>query len=209
MHEEGDIDPTGIQRRNDLADELRIADHKKKIGSLFEEHNAALIRFLSARLPSEEEAKEIAQEAYVKLLGLDEPAAINHFRAYLFRVAANLAANRLTQQHRRAELRKKALVGAASTGPSPERTLYAAQKLAVIQEAIEELPAKCRTAFLLRKVHQLSTTETGERMGLTGRMVRLYVARGLAHCTERLQAVMRDTDATDEQYSRTGHDQET
>ena len=199
VHEEGDIDPSGIRRKNDLADEFSIADHKKKIGSLFEEHNAALIRFLSARLPSEEEAKEIAQEAYVKLLGLDEPAAINHFRAYLFRVAANLAANRLKQQHRRAELRNMALVGAPKSSPSPERTLHARQVLAVFEEAVQELPAKCRTAFLLRKVHQLSTRETGERMGLTGRMVRLYVARGLAHCTERLQAAMRNKDAIDEQ----------
>ena len=80
----------------------------------------------------------------------------------------------------------------ARTSPSPERTLHSAQKLAVIQEAIQELPAKCRTAFLLRKVHQYSTKETGERMGLTGRMVRLYVARALAHCTDRLQLAMRE-----------------
>ena len=209
MHKGGDIQPTSNQDKKDIADEVHFADHKERVGSLFEEHNAALISFLSARLPSEEEAKEIAQEAYVKLLGLDEPAAINHFRAYLFRVAANLAADRLKQRHRRAELRNMAFVGAARTSPSPEKTLHAAQKLAIIQEAIQELPAKCRTAFLLRKVHQFSTRETGERMGLTGRMVRLYVARAMAHCTERLQSAMWAKDTNDAQVSRTSHDQET
>lgn len=209
MHKGGDIQPTNNQDKKDIADEVHFADHKERVGSLFEEHNAALISFLSARLPSEEEAKEIAQEAYVKLLGLDEPAAINHFRAYLFRVAANLAADRLKQRHRRAELRNMAFVGAARTSPSPEKTLHAAQKLAIIQEAIQDLPAKCRTAFLLRKVHQFSTRETGERMGLTGRMVRLYVARAMAHCTERLQSAMQGRDTNDAQVSRTSHDQET
>ena len=152
MHKGGDIQPTNNQDKKDIADEVHFADHKERVGSLFEEHNAALISFLSARLPSEEEAKEIAQEAYVKLLGLDEPAAINHFRAYLFRVAANLAADRLKQRHRRAELRNMAFVGAARTSPSPEKTLHAAQKLAIIQEAIQELPAKCRTAQAYPKV---------------------------------------------------------
>lgn len=208
MRKERDIKPTSIQRNKDLADKVHSADHAQRVGSLFEEHNAALISFLSARLPSEEEAKEIAQEAYVKLLGLDEPAAINHFRAYLFRVAANLAADRLKQQHRRAELRNLALVGAPRSSPSPEKTLHAAQKLAVIQEAIHELPAKCRTAFLLRKVHQFTTQETGEKMGLTGRMVRLHVARALAHCSERLQSAMKEKDTTNAQVSRTSHDQE-
>lgn len=209
MRKKGKIMPSGSRRPEDSADEVSSPAHQQKVGALFEEHNAALIRFLSARLPSEEEAREIAQEAYVKLLGLDEPDAINHFRAYLFRVARNLAADRLQQRHRRRELRNLALVGAARTSPSPERALYAAQKLAVIQEAVLELPAKCRTAFLLRRIHQFSTVEIAERMGLTGRMVNLYVARALAHCAERLESAKKDTNSIETRVSRTRHDQET
>ena len=40
------------------------------IQRLFEEHNRTLIGFLRARLRSEAEARDVAQEAYVRLLQL-------------------------------------------------------------------------------------------------------------------------------------------
>ena len=47
---------------------------------LFREHNAALLRFIAAKVGSEQEAREIAQEAYVHLLQLDHPEAISYLR---------------------------------------------------------------------------------------------------------------------------------
>lgn len=48
----------------------------------FRNHNQTLVRFLKARLGSEQEAKEVAQEAYVKLLQLERAGAISFMRAY-------------------------------------------------------------------------------------------------------------------------------
>ena len=195
MQQEEEKDTLAFRRGAAILQEPGGDSHRKRVTSLFEDHNSALIRFLSARLRSEEEAKEIAQEAYVKLLGLDRPDTISHFRAYLFRVAANLAKDRLKQRSRRAALRTVALAGADDVSPSPERSIHAKQELSIVRHAIEELSPKCRTAFLLYKVHQLSIQETAERMGLSVRMVRFYVARALAHCAERLLAEIPDADS--------------
>jgi RNA polymerase sigma-70 factor (ECF subfamily) len=40
------------------------------IERLFREHNEALLRFLTVRLHSYQDAREVAQEAYVRLLSL-------------------------------------------------------------------------------------------------------------------------------------------
>src|SRR5947209_4337020 len=69
------------------------------VGRLFREHNQTLVRYLRARLGSEQEAKEVAQEAYVKLLQLERVGAISFMRAYLFRIAANLAIDRIRQRN--------------------------------------------------------------------------------------------------------------
>src|SRR6266853_5926060 len=61
---------------------------------LFREHNEALIRFLTARLRSYQDAREVAQEAYVRLLSLDQPGAVSYLRAFLFKTAANIAIDR-------------------------------------------------------------------------------------------------------------------
>ena len=47
-----------------------------KIDRLFREHNDALLRVLNARLRSPQEAREVAQEAYVQLLGLNDLNAV-------------------------------------------------------------------------------------------------------------------------------------
>src|SRR5580698_6212816 len=77
---------------------VREEGHAARIDHLFREHNDALVRFLSARLGSYQDAREVAQEAYVRLLNLDRPGAVNFLRALLYKTAANLAIDRLRHQ---------------------------------------------------------------------------------------------------------------
>lgn len=162
-------------------------DYEKHIARLFEEHNQNLLRFVTARLHSPQEAKEIAQEAYVRLLNLDESNSVSYMRAYLFRIAANLVVDRLKQRERRSELRNLAFFDEEVSSPPPESLLNARDKLELIQIAISELPPKCRKAFLLHKIHNMSIEKTSEEMNLSTRMVRIYVARAVAFCKERLE----------------------
>jgi hypothetical protein len=52
------------------------------VAGLFREHKAALLRFAAAKLGSEHEAREVAQEAYVRLLRLDHRQTIGFLCAY-------------------------------------------------------------------------------------------------------------------------------
>jgi len=162
------------------------SDYEMHIGRLFEEHNQNLLRFVTARLHSPQEAKEIAQEAYVRLLNLDEPNTVSYLRAYLFRIAANLVVDRLKQRERRSELRNLVFFEDDAFSPPPESILNAHDQLKLIQNAISELPPKCQKAFLLHKIHSMSIEETSKEMNLSTRMVRIYVARAVAYCQERL-----------------------
>src|SRR5262245_27837684 len=65
---------------------------------LFEEHNRKLIRFLLARLQNEQDAVEIAQEAYVQLLQLEKAGSVGLLQAYLFKIARNLAVDRVRRR---------------------------------------------------------------------------------------------------------------
>src|ERR1700733_2821570 len=73
-------------------------DRAALVLGLFREHNQALIGFLLGRVNSQQEAQEIAQEAYVRMLELDTAGAVGFLRAYLFKLAANLAVDRARQR---------------------------------------------------------------------------------------------------------------
>jgi RNA polymerase sigma-70 factor (ECF subfamily) len=153
---------------------------------LFREHNAALLRFISAKVGSQHEAREIAQEAYVHLLQLDHPEAISYLRAFLFKTAANLAIDRLRQRGRRAQYSASADVDLVPFELTPERQLSGQQAMAVFRSAVAQLPAKCRQAFLMHRVSGLQIVEIADHMGIGACMVRRYIARGLDHIRQRL-----------------------
>ena len=171
----------------------RVAESRRqRIERLYSDHNRTLVRFINARLHNEQEAKEVAQEAYVRLLNLDEPDAVSYLRAFLFRIAANLASDRLKQKARRRDLRD-GLSFEHVDGRSPEAGCLAREELELIRQAVAELPPKCRMAFMLVKFGERSFDEVAEQMGLSTRMVRIYVARALAHCQRHIAEPARNT----------------
>jgi RNA polymerase sigma factor (sigma-70 family) len=168
--------PSDAYERTDATDVERI----------FREHNDALLRFITAKLGSKQEAREVAQEAYVKLLSLEHREAVSYLRAFLFKTAANLAIDRLRRRSRRGFVMGSANLDRAVFELSPEREVEGEQAIARLREAIDELPPNCREAFLLYRLEELSCGEIAVRLGLQQRMVWKYIARALEYIRNRL-----------------------
>jgi RNA polymerase sigma factor (sigma-70 family) len=158
------------------------------VAELFRAHNESLLRFLSARLRSRQEAQEVAQEAYVRLLNLDQPGAISFLRAFLFKTAANLAVDRMRSQSRRQRLGDRGLFEEFRENITPERVAAGTQGVAVVTRLLEELPPKCRQAFLLNRVQGLQPAQIATQMGVSERTVRHYILKAFQHCREGLDA---------------------
>lgn len=157
-----------------------------EIDRLYRENNAALLRFVTTKLGSTEEAKEIAQEAYVRLLGLSDRGAISYLRAFLFKTAANLATDRLRERGRRGPLLCPGNLDLGVFELSPERQIDGEQALQRLHEGIAELPEKCREVFLLYRLEGLRAQEIALRVGIHERMVWLYIARALEYLRARV-----------------------
>ena len=164
---------------------------------LFREHNEALVRFLRVKLCSEQDARDVAQEAYVRLLNLGTSDSISFFQAYLFKVANNLAIDRLRHQGRVDAHRATVPSDVPERASSAEEEAAATEKIERIRRYAGELPAKCRKAFLLRKFHRLSVRDIAGQLDVSERMVRNYLRRALEYCRQRL-----DEDMAEERMDR-------
>jgi RNA polymerase sigma factor (sigma-70 family) len=165
--------------------------HAECVSRLFREHNRALVGFVYARVKSEPEAREIAQEAYVKLLQLDAPEVAGFLRAYLFRIAENLAFDRLRQRRSRGRLDSLLSLDEMDLEASAERTAIAREELALIEQAVSELPPKCQEAFRQHRLADLSIGDVARRMKVSERMVRKHIARALVYIRLRREGVPR------------------
>ena len=162
------------------------------IERLFREHNEALIRFLRGRVGSRNEALEVAQEAYVRLLSLDQPGAVSYLRAFLFKTAANIAIDRHRRHSSYDRVACQSLFGELAEERTPERQVAAEQSLQRLEKLIESMPAKCRAAFIMSQIQGLDAATIASHLGVTDSMVRKYVVRALLHCRQQMDLERND-----------------
>jgi RNA polymerase sigma factor (sigma-70 family) len=147
-----------------------------------------LVRFIARRLRSVADARDVAHEAYVRLLRVERKDLIRDPQAYLYRIAVNILYE--------FELKKKAdAIGLARCAEClvaeaafshPEQDVEALQARKRIEAVLGQLSPRCRAVFILCRRDGLSYKEISARIGISTNMVKKYLARGLRHCREHL-----------------------
>jgi RNA polymerase sigma-70 factor (ECF subfamily) len=164
------------------------------VSQLFREHNRVLVAYLTSRLRSEHEAKEVALEAYVRLLQLQQPDRPSLLRAYLFKTATNLAIDRLrhrTIQHRAQQQPElfEELHTTRGELDDPAKQLLAREQADRLLGFLQELPIKCQHVIDLHRLRGLPQHEVAMRVGISERMVRRYVTYAMVYCHLRLDGM--------------------
>ena len=175
---------------------------------LMRRHNQQLYRAARAIVKDEAEVEDVMQQAYINafthLHQFEERA---QFSTWLTRIGLNEAFARRRKMHvtesrmergsNVTEDRADGIAALASSQPDPERQAYAEELHRVLENAVDTLPDTYRTVFMLRDVQGLSTSETGEGLGIGEEAVktRLHRARAMIRraVTARIGAVAAGT----------------
>ncbi|BCA56539.1 ECF sigma factor [Nitrospira sp. KM1] len=155
---------------------------------LFHSAGDDLRRFLSRRITCPHAVSDMMQEAFLKLMGAQPATDIKDPRAYLFRIAANLAINHGTR--RRDVAPPSAVSNSTEALPevsderTPERVVEGNRQLRRVMDAIESLPERCKEVFILYRFHSMSQTEIAEQLGISVSMVEKHVIRAMRYCRD-------------------------
>lgn len=157
---------------------------------LVKRYEGPLHKLLARLLRNDADAADVAQETYLKLSRLTLPTKIVSARAFLFHAARRLAADHYRRRQRSilVPLNVEAAQVTDDT-PSAERQLIAGD---ILQRLIEELPAKQKTAFLMRHILGIPRAEIAKTLGTTVGTVDQYLGRAMAHCQDRLRELGLD-----------------
>ena len=151
-------------------------------------YHDSLIHFLQQRLRVPEDAHDVAQETYVRLLQYQDSTHVSSPSSMLFRIAINVANDlgRADKVRHIADQCPVDEVELVSEQPSAERELSAAEDLALVRAAIEGLPPKCRQVFLLSRVRQMSYPQIARHCGISVKMVEKHVSHALKICAQKV-----------------------
>jgi RNA polymerase sigma-70 factor (ECF subfamily) len=148
----------------------------------------SLLRYLRDLLVRREDAEDVAQETYVRLVGgggLERSEV--HIRAFMFRVATNLAYDRFRRRRSRGRQDDTQLAELPDEAPQAERIVAMEQALRVVERTLLALPPRCRRVFLLRTSHERSYEEIAEQLGISKRTVEREMQAALDACQRALR----------------------
>jgi RNA polymerase sigma factor (sigma-70 family) len=151
-------------------------------------YHDSLINFLRQRLRTPEDANDVAQEAYIRMMQYQNSRQIRSPSSMLFRIAINVANDlgRSEQVRRASDQCSLDAVELVSDTPSAEREISGQQELELLRAAIEDLPPKCRQAFLLSRVRRMTYPEIAVHCGISVKMVEKHISRALAVCMKKV-----------------------
>ena len=134
-------------------------------------------------------AADILQDTYVRLASRGLSEAVRNPRALLYRVAGNLAIDQLRLQETRARYVTSMPLSEnlPDSRPSAETEIDAKQRLALLMEAVDELPPRCRQVFVLRKFEDFDQSEIAATLGISRNMVEKHLRKALLHCAMKLK----------------------
>lgn len=159
----------------------------EELHDLFTEIRPELLGVLRRRTQDQEVATDLAQDLFVRLLSIQRVLPDrDQARAYIFRMAVNIAVDRARVESRRREILDGVSLVFEDAGPDPEALAMSRDQIRQVRAALDELPPKCREVFLLARVQGLSHREIAEQLGVSISLVEKYQLRALRHCQTRL-----------------------
>jgi RNA polymerase sigma-70 factor (ECF subfamily) len=137
--------------------------------ALFVANQGRLFRYFRRAVGHDEAARDLTQDVFVRITRTTIPAAPDgEVRAWLFRIARNLALDHHRQRTRRPE--PTAMVDEGSHAATQDVDL-------AVNQALEALPDLDRDVFLMREVAGLGYDEISRACGVTPDGVRSRIHR--------------------------------
>lgn len=171
---------------------MAAADDDGGLRAIFLEQRPMLLRLLTARLGTRDDAEDALQDMWLRIDQLaDQPIA--QPAAFLYRIAANLATDRRIATSRRGA-RDTAWVDvqpAAAEIPDAERALIARDRLRRVEASIARMPERMASALRMFRVEERPQREIADALGISVSGVEKLLQRAyrqiqddLAHCGE-------------------------
>lgn len=146
-----------------------------------------LMSFFLRRIRDHAEAEDLTQQVFLRLLASPSAETYDLQAPLVFRVAANLLANR----HRAAGVRGEHLrlvddsdidaMSAESEGLTPERVLLSRENLSEVLRTLDQLGPRTRDMFILFRLENLSQADIAALYGCSRSTVEKHVMKATYH----------------------------
>ena len=149
---------------------------------LYQDHHSWLTGWLRRKLGCPQNAADLAQDTFMRLLTARETPTLAEPRAFLTVVAKRVLFN----HYRRQDLERAYLQALAEIPeqvvPSEEERAIILQTLMELDQLLDGLPSPVKRAFLLAQIDGLSHADIGARLGISVATVKRHLTKAALRC---------------------------
>lgn len=170
-----------LHPRSDLTPSLvvQLREGRAEAGKLLDQlYRPRLIRFCAGYLGNREEAEDVVQDVFYRVLR--SSAVPDNFRAWVYQICRNRCLDQLRSMNRRLDdqsLRTSSHLAAHLTGNLTR--LVRREQRALLWQRLVALPSDQREVLLLRYTEGLSRAEIAEVLGIPEKLVKHRIYNGL------------------------------
>jgi RNA polymerase sigma-70 factor (ECF subfamily) len=177
--------------------QLLVEGRDSVLNSLMERHSERLFRYLIRQLQNEDDAADIAQEAFVRVYqhrAKFDPR--QRFSTWLYTIATNLARDRLKWRSRHPQVSLNQPVGEGDnvmgdaipdSKPLPDAVLVSNERADAVRDVIATLPEDLRTAIILSEYQLLSNAEIANVLRCSVKAIESRIYRAKQRLRESLE----------------------
>ncbi|MEO9132938.1 MAG: sigma-70 family RNA polymerase sigma factor [Sphingomonas sp.] len=150
---------------------------------LFRNEQNALIRFFTRYRANNDDARDLAQETFLRFTraNRDAPDTVARPKAFLRQIARNLLRNRARAALRHHEAAHVQADDVPLAGADEIRRLEARDSLARLEAAMARLKPKTREIFLAHRLDGMTYAEIAEFNGMSVKGIEKQMSRAIAH----------------------------
>jgi RNA polymerase sigma factor (sigma-70 family) len=163
------------------------------ISEIFKEHESCLLRYAGRLLGDMESARDIVQEAFLRLVKYEEKKSletIENVRAWLYRTTRNLCYDTFRSAKNRLEItiETERIDRIADHASTPDANLAKEDDMQLIRKQINALEPRAREIVVLKLEHERSYKEIADIMGLTSTNVGFILHKAMQKITKGFNA---------------------
>jgi RNA polymerase sigma-70 factor (ECF subfamily) len=163
-------------------------DRETFLRQISERYRQPLNAYFQRRVGSRNEAEDLTQEVFLRLVRRLDLETIENPEAFVFQTAVNL----LRDRSRRGKTQHSHLVDLAHQHAveelSPERLFDSRQSLTMVLSVLEQLDERSRDAFILHRLEGMKHAEIANLYGVSVSSVEKYIIKALALLAKRSAA---------------------
>ena len=154
-------------------------------------YHRPLHRVARRLLRSEADAEDAVQGAHLRALTrIDQYAGAGYFR-WMHSIVVNEALTQMRKRRRLIEIGEVKAERLSSRVRSPEEQAIEQNAEDILERAVQTLPVPYQPVFRFREMQDLTTAETGERLGLSNACVKSRLFRAKKMVRSRLREALQ------------------